>query len=150
MRELAGTAGAAATGALTGIAVSGIWNWGIREDAKVCKDAPSVCVTYYPLYALGLTIAIVLVLVPVGLWISRVRPLQVSVPVCLVLMAYVLLRSGDWLYAPGSPSLQLTWPFVLICAIGPALVATARIRRLQVPALSALGILIVVSLFAGA
>ncbi|MFB7180254.1 hypothetical protein ACFCYI_21455 [Streptomyces sp. NPDC056257] len=150
MRELARAAGAAATGALTGIAVSGIWSWGVGEDAEACKDATSVCVTYYPLYALGLAVAIVLALVPVGLWISRVRPLEVSVPVCLALMAYVLLRSDDWLSAPGSPSLRLTWPFVLICAIGPALVATARIRRLQVPALSALGILIVISLFAGA
>ncbi|MEU7604560.1 hypothetical protein [Streptomyces sp. NPDC041003] len=143
-------AGAAATGALTGAAVSGAWNWGVSEDAKVCKDEPGVCLTYYPLYALVLAVAIVVVLVPVGLWISRVHPLGLSVPACLLLTAYVLTCSGDWLNAPGSPSVQLTWPFVLTCAAGPALVATARVRRLQVPALSALGILIVVSLFARA
>ncbi len=150
MWEPVRTAGAAATGALTGAAVSGAWNWGLSEDAKVCKDEPGVCLTYYPLYALVLAVAIVAVLVPVGLWISRIHPLGLSVPLCLLLMTYVLLRSGDWLQDPGTPALQLTWPFVLTCAIGPALVATARIRRLQVPALSALGILIVVSLFAGA
>lgn len=141
-REVAGrVGGAAATGGVVGLLAAGLWAYGMRRNEEVCADATWICVSLYPLFALGGWLVLALLVFRVGLRLSDVRPLPLTVPVCTLLvwcasaLAAMLVGHDDvpeaWAAAlggglvtaavaavpPERSRMRVVWPLALVAPV---------------------------------
>ncbi|GAA4088391.1 hypothetical protein GCM10022248_67850 [Nonomuraea soli] len=120
-------AGAAILGGLLGAGISLDYDWAVAAGRRECQGVGALCIGTGPVVGFAAAVIAVVLVCSIGFAVLRVRPLLLTVPAGIVLIAvatYVYLRIGRPLLYPQHRDLHPLPAYALLTAAALALPAT--------------------------